>query len=98
MKLYTEEKIKNAYTQIWCDGGHDKYSLNGLEKLLEILNYQEKNEIDLNDKYAFSKKILKDKDKLETMLIFNIRQICHEYGYILSAIKIDQITTQEHKK
>ena len=37
MKLYTEEQIKNAYTQIWADGGHDKYSLSGLEEMLEQL-------------------------------------------------------------
>ena len=37
MKLYTEEQIKNAYTQIWADGGHDKYSLTGLEEMLEQL-------------------------------------------------------------
>lgn len=48
------------------------------------------NTTDLIDKYAYSKKVITDKNKLETMLVKHIQQICHERGYTLVEIKIQK--------
>lgn len=44
----------------------------------------------LTDKYAYSKKVVTDKQKLESLLINHIQQICHEIGYTLIEIKIEK--------
>lgn len=46
------------------------------------------NKTDLIDKYTYSKKVITDKQKMETMLVKHIQQICHEIGYTLVEIKI----------
>ena len=48
------------------------------------------NKIDLVDKYAYSKKIVSDKQKLEIMLVKHIQQICHEMGYTLVRLEINK--------
>ena len=48
------------------------------------------NSQNLCDKYAYSKKVIKDKVTLEHILILHIEQICHEIGYTLIEIKIEK--------
>lgn len=52
------------------------------------------NEPLLVDKYTYSKNLVTDKNKLESLLIKHIQQICHDKGFRLIEIKIETVKTK----